>query len=54
MYESTSSRLYQYEAYRNQNGQYLRKTDYYFPESCNNTHFSEKDFEDIPGLNGMN
>ena len=54
VYESTSASLYQYEAYRNQSGEYLRKTDYYFPELCNSTHFSEKDFEDIPGLNRMN
>ena len=51
--ESTRANIYQYEVYRDQNDIKHEKNDLYDLEVCNNTHFSEKDFEDIPILNTM-
>ena len=54
IYESTYANVYQYEIYRDENYTMHLNDHYYDLEPCNNTHFSEKDFEDIPLLSRMN
>ena len=50
--ENIISQLYQYKVSKDENGlNPNRKYEYYDFEKCNNTHFSDKDFENFPYLN---
>ena len=50
--ENIISQLYQYKLSKDENGlNPNRKYEYYDFEKCNNTHFSDKDFEKFPYLN---
>ena len=53
LFESSFVSLYQYEAYRDENSELLEELKYYDIEVCNNTHFSDEDFNNIPILNRM-
>ena len=51
VYESTYFNIYQHNSYRDENDNPQFQIEYYDFEQCSNTHFSDKDFEDIPVLN---
>ena len=53
VYESTSGRTYQYRYYMDESDNVHFDIRHYPLEPCNLTHFSQKDFEDIPELNDM-
>ena len=53
LYESTNVSPFQYETYRDENDDVYSEYKFYDQEVCNYTHFSQKDFEDIPALHRM-
>ena len=53
LYQSTNGSPFQYEGYRDENDNSQKEIKFYDVEACNYTHFSEKDFQDIPALNTM-
>ena len=53
VFESTLTSLYQYDVTEDETGEHHTKIEYYDVEPCNNTHFTDKEFDDIPVLNRM-
>ena len=53
IHESTQISMFQYSSSINETGDFQKAYDYYDLEPCNKTHFSDKNFEDLPVLDYM-